>query len=355
MCVCFGVQFPFETFTLFDRAPSVLSNQLLRMFRLMRLVRITRFSKLLRRLEAYEDEVVLLNPNLIRMVKIFSILIFVAHIDACIWFYYGSLSEPSWITRYCPGDKCLPDMSLSQKYLASLYWTITTMMTVGYGDITPTLSNPEEIIIAICTQIIGAITISYLIGTMLNLITYYNPAESRRINEGSILSEYIKILKLRSRGTDVQSVLRAVSLNFIFNLDVKSVFPENDILYSLPPFLRQSTVLFLFHRVIPRLPSLCRVEHEYPHALSVIIPLLRPARYRTNGVVYSPDMFSRDMLFLYMGAIEFRRNGVTVGTLNSGQTFGAVSTLSPPSPAGWSPGSCAPVTHPMPGAPERGG
>lgn len=35
----------------------------------------------------------------------------------------------SWIEDYCP-YRCLSDMSIGSRYLSSLYWSVTTMMTV---------------------------------------------------------------------------------------------------------------------------------------------------------------------------------------------------------------------------------
>jgi hypothetical protein len=43
----------------------------------------------LRQLEKYEEWTFLLNPNLIKVVKISVMLAFTAHIDACVWHYYG--------------------------------------------------------------------------------------------------------------------------------------------------------------------------------------------------------------------------------------------------------------------------
>lgn len=52
--------------------------------------------------------------------------------------------------------------------------------------------------------------------------------------------------------------------NFVYYLDTKSVFPENDILLSMPPCLRRPTLLCLYHRAIPRMPLLCQVRRT-PH------------------------------------------------------------------------------------------
>ena len=70
---------------------------------------------------------------MMRLMTIVFALIVCIHISACIWFLTYRLSDysdESWVTR-----KGLQDESNHHKYLASLYWSLCTVLTVGYGDI----------------------------------------------------------------------------------------------------------------------------------------------------------------------------------------------------------------------------
>jgi len=49
------------------------------------------------------------------------------------WVYLGKVTEGSWIRR--PEDLITVDNnSNSDVYITSIYWVITTLTTVGYGD-----------------------------------------------------------------------------------------------------------------------------------------------------------------------------------------------------------------------------
>lgn len=72
---------------------------------------------------------------------IFDLIIFsfsIIHILGCIWIYVGNVIKCSWMEKYeCSGgDSGMPvnRKSDSDVYITSVYWVITTLTTVGYGD-----------------------------------------------------------------------------------------------------------------------------------------------------------------------------------------------------------------------------
>ena len=75
----------------------------------------------------------------------------ITHIISCMWIFSCSLSEKDDDTWLKAGDyDKLPTMT---QYLISFYYTMTTMTTVGYGDISA--KNNYERVFAIVIMVLG--------------------------------------------------------------------------------------------------------------------------------------------------------------------------------------------------------
>ena len=74
--------------------------------------------------------------NLFLILKLITVIAFIAHWTAC-WFYYVSFEESFNSYDAMILSTGTIDKTVSEQYMTSLYWALTTMTTVGYGDISP--------------------------------------------------------------------------------------------------------------------------------------------------------------------------------------------------------------------------
>ena len=91
------------------------------------------------------------------------------HIVACIWVIIASINvgddnsyDGTWLESYS-------DMDASQLYCTSVYWTITTITTVGYGDISGT--NTLEKWYCSFIMLVGVISFSFANGSLASILS----------------------------------------------------------------------------------------------------------------------------------------------------------------------------------------
>jgi hypothetical protein len=99
-------------------------------------------------------------------------IFFVAHTLACFWHFlsFEKRSTETWLSKLG-----LLDSELHLRYLYSLYWAITTMITVGYGDITP--QNKDEVLLCMGSMLLGCAMFGYALNKIGNIFERINAEE----------------------------------------------------------------------------------------------------------------------------------------------------------------------------------
>ncbi|KAH8050169.1 voltage-gated potassium channel [Aureococcus anophagefferens] len=98
---------------------------------------------------------------------------FLAHYLGC----FFSVAGESHLREYAPGNakaggKGADEWSLRARYLASFYWAVTTMTTVGYGDITPV--TDRERVTAVVAMVVGGFSFAYIVAQMTVIVRAYD-------------------------------------------------------------------------------------------------------------------------------------------------------------------------------------
>lgn len=123
----------------------------------------------------------------VRIIKFIVLITLCLHVVGCVWFLLGCqlnvCNANSWavtdmvtittfdnVTKEHVVTKGL--YSLMDQYFSSMYWTVATMTTTGYGDIVPTQSL--EMIFAIILIPIGRFVMGYIIGNITSTLASLN-------------------------------------------------------------------------------------------------------------------------------------------------------------------------------------
>ena len=119
-----------------------------------------------------------------RLVAFFFLFLILCHNLACLWFLVAKIDdfgERTWVYRYG-----YDEVPIEEQYLASLYFIITTITTVGYGDITS--KSLAEQGFCIVLMLIGVIAFSVAIGSFTSIMSASDKKQERLREKLRVLS-----------------------------------------------------------------------------------------------------------------------------------------------------------------------
>lgn len=154
---------PFETvaFLFTGRHQAGVSYSVLGMLRFWRLRRVKSFFTRI-------EKDIRVSYFWVRCARLLFVTLFLAHCAGCLY-YFLAVKYPhegkTWIGSAIPNFK---ETSLRIRYISALYWSVTTMTTVGYGDLHAV--NTLEMVFIIFYMLFNLGLTAYIIGNMTNLV-----------------------------------------------------------------------------------------------------------------------------------------------------------------------------------------
>jgi hypothetical protein len=149
--------------------------KLVKITRLMRLVRLLKLIKTKGKVFDRLNDMFKIGEGVERLIFVLMVFIMICHFMACFWIFTAELAEDdsgdNWIIQ------AEQSMSPGAIYLTSLYFTVTTITTVGYGDISGT--NNMERGICILLMIMGVVFFSISSGTLTSIIANYEDVSQK--------------------------------------------------------------------------------------------------------------------------------------------------------------------------------
>ena len=145
--------------------------KLVRMFKLFRILKIVKDrAKIL----SYLNEFLKIGLGLERLFFFVIVSVIIIHVIACIWVITSQMadllygSEDGSESNYESWRDSFQDLTDNALYLTSIYFSVTTITTVGYGDITG--SNTLERGVSVIVMMIGVIGFSFATGALSSIM-----------------------------------------------------------------------------------------------------------------------------------------------------------------------------------------
>ena len=227
--------FPFE-FLIHDNPSIGTAVKAFRVLRVLRIIKLLRFIKMLHLLngllhQLFSREFVLI----LRLCKFLFVIVIFGHFCACTWYAIGNYCaerleqcHTSWLleTTYFEWESS----NIIEKYSISWYWSVVTLMTTGYGDITAT--NLYEEWVASGCILVGTCFFAYFIGAVSGLLVDGDRVRAELSEKVEKAQQFCLFKKLPS------DLSHAIITHTKYHCKNNFMFDEMSILNNLPTHLR---------------------------------------------------------------------------------------------------------------------
>eukprot|EP01083_Nonionella_stella_P144861 453033_1 len=207
--------------------------KVLRVFRLLRIIKILRFLKMLRIFDAFMKQFIVREVIVVmKLCKVVFGMLMFAHFAACLWWFVGDHTSPSWIDDQ---ELRIDGLLVSkydtwERYSFAWYWAVVTLFTTGYGDIVAT-NMIEQWVSSICI-LIGTCFFAYFVGTLTVLITEGDKIKSFELEKLEEAQSFCERKKLPKELT------RAILTHIRYHCTYNFIFDESELLNILPAYLQ---------------------------------------------------------------------------------------------------------------------
>ncbi|XP_065850004.1 potassium channel AKT1 [Euphorbia lathyris] len=288
------------------------------MFNMLRLWRLRRVSALFSRLEKDRN----FNYFWVRCAKLVCVTLFAVHCAGCFYYLIAARyknPQDTWIGSSL-GDNFL-EQSIWIRYVTSIYWSITTLTTVGYGDLHPV--NTSEMIFDVFYMLFNLGLTAYLIGNMTNLVVHGTSRTRRFRDTIQAASSFAQRNQLPLRLQD--QMLAHLCLKF--RTDSEGL-QQQETLDSLPKAIRSSISHYLFYSLLDKVYLFRGVSNDL---LFQLVSEMKAEYFPPKEDVILQNEAPTDFYILVTGAVDLLvyKNGAeqVVGQAKTGDLCGEIGVL----------------------------
>ena len=221
---------------------------------------------------------------------LFSIFILLCSLNlcTCLFIFIGRNSYSGWIKKIN-----MQDESYIKIYLASVYFTLVTITTVGYGDITG--NSYEEVAYQMFLLIIGTIAYSFVISYFSNYIVKNNQKSMSFQKNVGILEE-IRLNNPNLKHSTYKEVLK--------NLHNEQLYERNDksLLFDCLPYsLKNKLIMEMYRPFIENFIFFKGTENS--DFIVKVITSLKPLLSFKGDILVQEGDFIKEIFFVKKGSL----------------------------------------------------
>lgn len=203
-------------------------------------------------------------------------------------------------------------------YINALYWTITTITTIGYGDITP--QTDFQKIFTMCIMVLGVGFYGYVIGNFTSMLTQVDYVKMNFLEKIDRMNTFLNYKKVP------KELRENIYAYYKFLWENRRGFDENLIMEELPLSLRLRVALFLNKETFAKVSLFKDASEEI---VSDIVLQLKPEIYTPGDYIFREGDIGDKMYFISYGSVEIYSESAKkqIAVLNEGGYFGEFAIL----------------------------
>jgi voltage-gated potassium channel len=273
----------------------------IRGIRLLSLVRALRLPAFFKRREIRQHA----DRGVARLLIFLFWFLLAANLVTCGWLFLGAGNI----------DATLSDPA---KYARAFYWCITTLATVGYGDITP-VTIPQTLY-ATAVMILGVAIYGYVISSVTALLSNIDVARNQYMKTMDKVNAFCAY-------NDLPEGLQKRIRNYHeYLFESRLGYSEGDVLAELPDSIKSDVAMHLHRELLAKVP-LFRSASE--NVMREIVLELEALVVPPNDYVFRAGDEGEEMYFIRRGIVDVLSadGSKTFATLGDGAFFGEVALL----------------------------
>eukprot|EP00835_Amoeboradix_gromovi_P000541 NODE_19_length_39463_cov_0.396073.p9 type:complete len:394 gc:universal NODE_19_length_39463_cov_0.396073:3001-4182(+) len=277
---------------------------------MLRYIKWVRTFKIIQWFQKYEDK--LDSSNAMTFVKFFMYIIFMTVNMGSGWYLLGgcSVCKATWGSIY---------IKLFTKFdlvVYSLYWTVTTMTTTGYGDIHP--ENTYERMFASTLMVMGVILYGYIGGGIASILSNM---DSRRVHYKEKVDAIQTYMNDHHLPMDLQE--RVIAWYFYSwerskGIDVSKVFAD------LPTSFRADVAVSMNYQTIIQTEMFSNCSASFRRMLSLSLTI---QYFTKDTIIVHQGELTKELYFIIQGRVDIMHQLNSLSSLVENSFFGSLSLI----------------------------
>ncbi|KAM6174342.1 LOW QUALITY PROTEIN: voltage-gated inwardly rectifying potassium channel KCNH6 [Erethizon dorsatum] len=309
---------PFDL--LIFRTGSDETTTLIGLLKTARLLRLVRVARKLDRYSEYGAAVLFL------LMCTFALI---AHWLACIWYAIGNVERPylepkiGWLDslgtqlgKHYNGSDPASGPSVQDKYVTALYFTFSSLTSVGFGNVSPN-TNSEKVF-SICVMLIGSLMYASIFGNVSAIIQRLYSGTARYHTQMLRVKEFIRFHQIPNPLRQRLEEYFQHAWSYTNGIDM------NAVLKGFPECLQADICLHLHRALLQHCPAFRGASKGCLRALALKFKTTHAPPGDT--LVHLGDVLST-LYFISRGSIEILRDDVVVAILGKNDIFGEPVSL----------------------------